>query len=203
MKLTILLWAAVLAAQTRDIPIQGANLLRVDRNARVVVGESRVEVQRGAVVYRIVDSGAPPVEIVTPAVTVHPYFMGDYRIEVKKSGEATITPLGGEVKVTAPQGAEWVPVGRKMIARGPAANPSFRVVSALSGWRWIAEGIRTAMKNSGGGGVSVDADVSTASDDSSSRSRPTGPPPASAPSSVGRGAASGDTRSGSPPSRGK
>jgi hypothetical protein len=203
MKLIMLLWAAVLVAQTRDIPIQGANLLRVDRNARVVVGGSRVDVQRGVVIYRIVDSGAPPVEIVTPAVTVHPYFMGDYRIEVKKSGESTITPLGGEVKVSAPQGAEWVPVGRKMIARGPAANPQFRVVSAASGWRWIAEGIRTAMKNSGGGGVSVDADASTSSDDSSSRSRPTGPPPATAPSSVGRGSASGDTRSGSPPSRGK
>jgi hypothetical protein len=200
MRLALLLWAAAVSAQPRDIPVHGTNLLRVDRKADVIVSESRVELKRGKALYRIVDSGAPPVEIVTPAVTVHPYFAGDYLVEVKKSGESTVTPRGGELKVTAPQGVEWVPVGKKMIARGPAANPQFKVVSALTGWRWIAAGLKSAAQ--GGGGVSVDADVSTSTDDSS-RSRPPTGPPASAPSSVGRGSSSGDTRSGSPPSRGK
>ena len=202
MRLALALWAVACAAQSRDIPIHGGILLQVDRNAELTVGESRVEIRRGKVVYRIVDSGAPPVELVTPVVSVHPYLRGDYRIEVKKSGEAAITPLGGDVKVSAPQGDEWLPVGKKMLVRGPAASPRFRIVSGLTGWRWIAEGLRTAMKNSSGG-ASVDADVSSGSDDSSSsRSRPIGPPPAQE-NSVGRGAAAGDARSGSIPSRGR
>jgi hypothetical protein len=201
MRLALLLWAAALAAQTRDIPFDGINILRVDGKADLIAGDRRVELNRGRVVFHIADSGAPPVEIVTPNVIVHPYFAGEYRVEVKRSGESVITPLGGDVKVSAIQGVEWVPVGRKMIVRGTAAAPQFRVVNALTGWRWI-KAMATAMaQNSGNSSVSVDS--GTSSDDSSSSRHPF-PPTQSAPaSSVGRGGSSGEARSGSTASRGK
>ena len=200
MRAVAFLWAAALAAQTREIPFDG-NVLRADSKADLIAGDHRVEVRRGTVVFQIVDSGAPPVEIVTPCVTVHPYLVGEYKIEVKGSGESVITPMGGDVKVSAPQGSEWVPVGRKLIARGPRSAPEFRVVSALSGWRWIANLLTVMAKNSGGGGVSVDAGSTSSSDDSSSR--PSHPPPSAPTSSVGSGASSGETRSGSHASHGK
>jgi hypothetical protein len=197
MRLALLFWAAALAAQTRDIPFDG-NILRVDRKADLIAGDYRVELKRGKVVFHIVDSGAPPVEIVTPNVIVQPYFVGEYRVEVKGSGETVVIPLDGDVKVSAVTGIQWVPVGRKMIVRGPAAAPKYRVVSAASGWRWVGE-LLTAMAQSSGNSVAVD---SSPSDDSSSPSRPT-PPPSAPASSVGRGASGGETRSGSTASRGK
>jgi hypothetical protein len=202
MRLALLLWAAALAAQTRDIPFDG-NILRVDRKADLTAGDHRVELKRGRVVFHIVDSGAPPVEIETPNVIVQPYFAGEYRIEVKKSGESIVTPLGGDVKVSAAQGVEWVPVGRKMIVRGSAAAPQFRVVSALTGWRWIGAMLQTMAQNSGSS-ASVAADSGPTSDDSAPAARHPFPPTQSPPaSSVGGGASSGESRSGSIPSRGK
>src|SRR3954464_6853203 len=101
MKAVVFLWAAALAAQTRAIPFDGVNVLSAERKADLVAGDHRVELRQGKVGFRIQDSGAPPVEIETPCVTVHPYFMGDYQIEVKKSGETIIIPYGGDIKVSA------------------------------------------------------------------------------------------------------
>jgi hypothetical protein len=196
MRLALLLWAAALAAQTRDIPFDGANILRADRKADLIAGDHRVELRRGTVVFFLNDSGAPPVEIVTPNVVVHPYFVGSYKVEVKGSSETVVTPEGGDVKVAAVQGVEWVAVGWRMIVRGPAAAPRYRIVSAASGWKWIGQAL-AAMAQSSGSSASVDSGSS--SDDSSPPSRPPAPPP----SSVGRGASSGETRSGSTASRGK
>jgi hypothetical protein len=202
MRLALLLWAASLAAQTSDIPFDG-NVLRVDSKADLIAGDHRVELRRGRVVFHIVDSGAPPVEIVTPNVTVHPYFAGEYRIEVKGSGETVVIPLGGDVKVSAVAGSEWVPVGRKMIVRGPAAAPRFRVVTALTGWRWIGAMLQTMAQNSGSS-VSAEAGSNSPSDDSAPAARHPFPPTQSPPaSSVGGGASGGESRSGSIPSRGK
>jgi hypothetical protein len=201
MKAVVILWAAALAAQTRDIPFDGANVLTAERKAELVAGDHRVELRQGKAVFRIQDSGAPPVEIETPCVTVHPYFTGDYKIEVKKSGETTVIPLGGDIKVSAPQGVQWVPVGFKLIARGPRSNPQFRVESALTGWAWITAKLGPFAK--GGGGVSVDPGVTASNDDSGSSShRPSGPPSAPA-SSVGSGASAGEVRSGSHATHGK
>jgi hypothetical protein len=199
MRVALLFWAAALAAQTRDIPFDGVNILRADPKADLVAGDHRVELKRGKVAFFINDSGAPPVEIVTPNVIVRPYFAGEYRVEVKGSGDTVVTPLGGDVKVSAVQGDEWVPVGKKMIVRGPASAPKYRIVTAASGWKWIGQVLATMAQNSGN---SASVDTSSSTDDSSSSSRPS-PPPSAPASSVGRGASSGETRSGSTASRGK
>jgi hypothetical protein len=141
-------------------------MLRAEKDTDLMAGDRRVELKRGVVMFRIDDSGAPAVEIATPNATVYPYFAGVYRIEVKRSGESLITPYGGDVKVSSPSSVEWVPVGKKMIVRGSPADPELRVVSTVSGWRWIAPMLSTM---SSSGGVFAGAGGSSSDDDSSSR----------------------------------
>lgn len=172
MKVAILLWATTLAAQPRLVPF-GPNDLRVEKGADLIAGPSTVELKRGAVTYFLADSGAPPIEIATPNVTVHPYFSGKYRIEVSKKGETTIIPLGGDVKVASPAGVQWLPVGKKMIVRGPETAPQFRIVSAVPLWRQI--GLFLAQN------ANVAVDAGGGSDDSS---EPASSKPAPAPRSV-------------------
>src|SRR3954468_11600263 len=134
MKLAILLCVAT-AAYARDISFDGVNVLRPAFGAEYRIDDHRVDLLRGAVAFYIADSGAPPVEFVTPSVTIQPYFAGDYRIEVNRFGETVILPYGGDLRVVAPSGSHWLTVGQKMIARGPAADPEFRVVNAVTRWR--------------------------------------------------------------------
>src|SRR4051794_22122993 len=118
MKFAILLLVAALSAQARDVYFDTANILRPAFGAEYRIDDHRVELKRGAVLFHLVDSGAPPVEIITPSVTIQPYFAGDYRIEVNRFDETVIVPYGGDLRVVAPSGSQWLPVGQKMIARG-------------------------------------------------------------------------------------
>ena len=75
------------------------------------------------------------------------------------SGETQIIADAGNIEVAAPTGSEWLMQGRKMLARGPADNPEFKIVDAVSRWRKF---LRVAMASiqavgqisfsSGGGG---------------------------------------------------
>jgi hypothetical protein len=189
MKPVLLLWAAALTAQAQDIPF-GPNVLRTNRDADLIAASQYVELKRGGVTYSIADSGAPPVEIATPVVTVHPYFAGDYRIEVKQSGESTVTPLGGEVKVSVPGAVEWVPVGKRMIARDSPAGPEFRIVDAVSGWRQVANVLLIVAQNVNISSVAGAGGGSGAGGNGQKPPRPaSGPPPVRHPSGA-------DTRSG-------
>jgi hypothetical protein len=134
MRIAMLWWAAVLVAQARDIPFDG-NVVKIDRLSEYTVGDHRVELKHGALTVHLADSGAPTVEIVTPSIRIEAFFVGDYRVEVTRFGNTVVKPDGGEVRVTAPAGAQWVSPGQKMIARGPADNPEFRIVTAVSRWR--------------------------------------------------------------------
>jgi hypothetical protein len=205
MRIATLLWAAALAAQTRDIPFEG-NVLHADKKAELQAADHRVELRRGTVVYQIVNSGAPPIEIVTPSVTVQPYFLGEYKVEVKKSGETTITPVGGEVKVSSLLGDEWAPVGRKMIVRGAMQNPEFKIVSAKTGWKWVGEMLATAFRNASfsGGAVGGSSGGDSPPPQQQESSKPAAT--ASAPNNANKGAETfthGDTRVVTSPGRGK
>ncbi len=163
MKLAILLAAAAISVQARDVYFDRANVLHPAFGAAYRVNGHRVELTRGAVTFHLADSGAPPVEIVTPSVTIQPYFAGDYRIEVNRFGESVITPYGGDLRIVAPSGTQWVSVGHKMIARGSPADPEFRVVAnAPSRWRRIASLVAAAIQiNAGAGGGSDDSGDAT------------------------------------------
>jgi len=145
MRSAVLLLAAVLTADAKDIPFEG-NVLCPDYFAKYLVSGHRVELTRGVVTFYLADSGAPSVEIVTPSVAVQPFLAGEYRVEVNRFGETNITPAGGDVRVVAPQGAQWVSPGQKMIARGPASAPEFRIVDAVGRWGRLANRIATAVR---------------------------------------------------------
>jgi hypothetical protein len=157
MKLAILLWAAALAAQARDIRFDGKNLLHAELFTDYRIDDHRVELRRGVLVLHLVDSGAPPVEIVTPSVSVQPFFAGDYRVEVNRFGQSVIVPHGGDLRIVAPAGTQWIAPGQKMIARGGPANPEFRIVDAVSRWQRLAARIASAVQMvSISGGASTD-----------------------------------------------
>jgi hypothetical protein len=202
MKLAILLCAAAAAAPARDVYFDGANVLHPAFGAEYRVHDHRVELIRGAVVFRLVNSGAPPVEIMTPSVTIQPYFTGDYRIEVNRFGETVIVPYGGDLRVIAPSGSQWLVVGQKMIARGSPNDPEFRIVNAVTPWTRLADRIAQAVRSGGASGGA--AFESGASDDNEgARSKPVAakpdPTPRNAPPKPTEG--SPKTASGTP--RGK
>jgi hypothetical protein len=202
MRLAILLWGAALAAQSHDIPFGGNSSLRPDRFAEYRIDGRRVELKKGGVVFHLGDSGAPPVEIVTPSVSVQPFFAGDYRVEVNRFGESVIVPYGGDLRIVAPAGAQWIVPGQKMIARGSPANPEFRIVNAISRWRRLAMRIGGAVQAASGfsGGGSSD---NNSSDNSASASRPTTPAKSEGAHSPPPKPNDSASRSSSPPSRGK
>jgi len=211
MKPVLFLWAAALTAQAQDVPF-GPNVLRANRDADLIAASQYVELKRGGVTYSIADSGAPPVEIATPVVTVHPYFAGDYRIEVKQSGESIVTPLGGEVKVSIPGAVEWVPVGKRMIARDSPGGPEFRIVDAVSGWRqvasvllMIAQNVNISAAGAGGGsGAASGSGSHGASGAGGNGQKPSrtasGPPPDRRPAGADTRSGAGTRGSGGSPS---
>jgi hypothetical protein len=156
MRAAVLIAVAALAAQAKDIRFDGNsgrnNYLRPAPLAKFSIFGHRIDLTSGAVTFVIVDSGAPPVEIVTPRVTEQPFLAGEYKIEVTRFGETHVTPGAAEVRVQSPQGAEWVHPGQKMIVRGAASAPEFRIVSAVSGWQRFFGRLGAAFRS---GGVSA------------------------------------------------
>jgi len=63
----------------------------------------------------------------------------------------------GSVAVFAAQGHEWVDAGQKMLVRGDASNPQFKVTSALTVWKRLSIALSTLHIGGGGGGGSVSA----------------------------------------------
>jgi hypothetical protein len=203
MKLAILLCAAAASAEARDVYFDNANVLRPAFGTTFRVDDHRVELTRGSVLFHVANSGAPPVEIVTPSVVVQPFFAGDYRIEVNRFGETIIVPYGGDIRVVAPNGSQWLAVGQKMIARGSPADPEFRIVSAVSRWQRLADRIGTLAHTAWtSGGGSVDSGESVQSDERSSKPAAKSEP---APRSVPAKPSEGSGRSAPAPStqRGK
>jgi hypothetical protein len=171
MRTAVLLCAALFAAEAKDITFGGKNVLHPDRFTVVRVDDHRVQLDHGVVTFHIYDSAYRPVEIVTPTVTVQPFLVGEYRIEVTRFGETQVTPTGAQVRVVSPQGAEWVSPGQKMVVRGSAAAPEFRIVDAVGPLRRLANRISAAFNSfsfgGGNGGGTEEAAVSTGSSDDS------------------------------------
>ena len=162
MRTAVLLFVALFAVEAKDVTFGGKNVLHPDRFTVIRVDDHLVQLDHGVVTFHIYDSAYRPVEIVTPNVTVQPVMVGEYRVEVTRFGETQITPTGAQVRVVSPQGAEWVAPGRKMIVRGSAAAPEFRIVDAVSGWRRLADRLANAIHFSGGGAGSDDTPAETA-----------------------------------------
>jgi ferric-dicitrate binding protein FerR (iron transport regulator) len=148
---------------TAGFRLQAESEIRIGRHD----GRYRLELVRGSLVYDVISPGAPEVEIVTPSVSVWPSIPGQYEISLNRAAESIIVARAGSVAVVAPAGSEWVDAGQKMIARGPAAAPQFKIVSAIPVWRRLAI-LMSNLKLGGGTG----SDDSGSTDSGSSSSQP-------------------------------
>jgi ferric-dicitrate binding protein FerR (iron transport regulator) len=104
------------------------------RLVRVEPGSYAMALDKGTVTCQIVEAPAATFHLATPSVSLRPQAPGVYRIAVTAAGESQITAQRGHIQVFAPQGSQWILAGQKMLARGPADNPEFKIVSAFSSW---------------------------------------------------------------------
>jgi len=130
-----------------EVQFDWANLVRLAPNTEIRLAELEnerylIQLERGTVTFRILRDSEADVEISTPSVSVRPARKGAYRIEVRDSGESEITVRSGEAEIYTPRGSERLRSGRTLVARGPAADPEYRIVEAAArdGWdRWNEE----------------------------------------------------------------
>jgi hypothetical protein len=157
-----------------DVRLTPAVWLRLDANGELRVAQLepdryRLELERGVVTWYV--DGLPPreIQIGTPSVGVRPSSPGVYRIAVNKARESEILARRGELEVFSPSGAQAVAAGQKMIARGDAGNPEFRIVSGLSVWGRMAAALENmAQAGVSSSGSSSDSDSGSSSSHSSS-----------------------------------
>jgi hypothetical protein len=124
-----------------EVQFDSANILRIGGNAEVRLseleyGRYQMDLARGTVTYRVLQSSNANVELDTPSVSVRPARVGAYRVSVNDSGETEVIARAGEVEVFTPRGSQWVKSGQSMIARGTAADPEFQIVGAMGTDDW-------------------------------------------------------------------
>jgi hypothetical protein len=126
-----------------DIQLDDSNVFQAGSNAEVRLdrlesGQYRMAVIKGAIACHVAGASTADVEVGTPSVAVRPVKPGIYLIAVNRAGESEITVRAGDVEVLAPRGSEWVNTGQKMVARGPASDPQYKIGHAIPLWRRVA-----------------------------------------------------------------
>ncbi|MBS1856207.1 MAG: FecR domain-containing protein [Acidobacteria bacterium] len=131
-------------ASRAEIQFDAANVARIGANAQVHLAELtynryQLELARGLMTFRVLRNTGANIEIDTPSVSVRPSQAGTARILVNDNGDTEVTARGGDLEIFSPSGSQWIHSGQTMLARGPASDPEFQVVSAggLDDWdRW-------------------------------------------------------------------
>jgi hypothetical protein len=123
-----------------EVQIDAANVLHVGpgaevRLAEVYPGRYQMVLGTGGVTWRVSDGSTADGDVETPSVSVRPREPGQYAIAINDKGETEIVARTGHVEVFAPTGSQWLAAGQKMLARGPASDPEFQMVSRFSKWR--------------------------------------------------------------------
>ncbi len=108
-------------------------------------GSYRVALDRGSVTCHVVYFPAAELNLATPSVSLAPQVPGIYRITVNGKGETEIAAQQGNIQVFAPTGSEWILTGQKMLARGPADNPQFKIVRAVPALPKVMTIVMTSM----------------------------------------------------------
>jgi hypothetical protein len=147
------------AAARAEVQFDYSNFLRVGANAEVQFAQMeqnryQVQVSRGIVDFSVLRQTNADIEVDTPAVSVRPRSVGNYRISVLDDGQAEITVRLGQAEIYTPSGVEQLAAGKTMMVRGDPANPEFQIVAAIApdDWdRWNAD--RDARLNSAGNNV--------------------------------------------------
>lgn len=143
-------------------------------------GHYGMEVIKGSITGHVAGLTAANVEVATPSVVVRTSKPGVFLIAINRAGESEIAARAGDVEVVAPRGSEWVIAGQKMVARGPASDPQYKIRNAVTWWmRWgrvVAESIQIASSI-----ASTYEGGSQGSSSDSKSSAPAKPAPSSAP----------------------
>ena len=169
-----------------DIQLDEANVVHAGANAEVRLdqlepGRYRMTVVKGAIACHVAGTSTADVEVGTPSVSVRPSHPGVYLINVNRAAESEILVRAGDVEVVAPRGSEWVNAGQKMVARGPASDPQYKIGHAVPLWRRVAVVMANCIEIAN----SISASMPTGggpAQTSSTTAKPTTPSPAPAPS---------------------
>jgi FecR protein len=161
-----------------DIEFDSTDTFRMGGNAQIHFmppesGKYQMELIKGDITYNAAGPAAPIVAVDTPSVSVRPAHLGVYRIAVNAARESEITVMEGEVEVFAPSGSQWIGAGQKMMARGSASDPEFKVVRAISKWRRAASVLLSSMQ------LGVNASSSSSEEERSYSKERSAPKPAS------------------------
>lgn len=140
------------------VQVDGTTDLQI---VRMEPASHELQLATGSITCHLRDAAAGELRIGTPGITARVFQEGVYRVSINKRGESEVLAIEGEAEVIAPTGTQPVAAGRKLIARGPASDPEFRIVNGIGFWRRVI----TALDEHGRGG----ADVSTSDDDSRHR----------------------------------
>jgi hypothetical protein len=124
-----------------EIQLDPANALRVGADASVRIAQLeydryQFELARGTVTYRVLQPTDINIEVDTQNIAIRPSKEGIYRIHVDAAGVSEVTVRLGSVEVSTSAGSQWVNAGQTLMARGPAADPEFKVAAAIPSDDW-------------------------------------------------------------------
>lgn len=177
-----------------DIQLDDANVFHAGSNAeirldRLESGHYRMAVIQGAITCHVAGTSTADVEVGTPSVAVRPVKPGVYLIAVNRAGESEIAVRAGDVEVVAPRGSEWVNAGQKMVARGPASDPQYKIGHAIPLWRRVAAIMANSVQiaNTIASTVSSGGETRTSSTKPTAGNTPAKPAAPSAPASPATG----------------
>jgi hypothetical protein len=181
-----------------DVAFDSTDAFRVGGNAEIRVmppdsGKYQVELIKGDITYNAKGPADPVLAVDTPSVSVIPANVGVYRIAVNSARESEISVLEGQVEIFAASGSEWIGAGQKMMVRGSASDPEFKVVRAISKWRRAASVLLSSMQ------LGVSASSSSSEEERSFSKERSAPKPASKTTPIA--AANGNAKP-APPARG-
>ena len=119
-----------------EVQFDAANALRMGGDASVSIAQLeydhyQFQIARGTVTYRVLRPTDINIEVDTQNIAVRPSKQGVYRIRVDDAGESEITVRMGSVEVSTTAGSQWVNAGQTLLARGPAADPEFKITAAI------------------------------------------------------------------------
>lgn len=126
-----------------DILVDPSASFRVQPNTEIRLtdrpdGRHRFEILHGSILYQVIDPNPASIEVGTPQVGVWPAIPGMFKIAVNAKSESAITAFQSDIEIVASRGSQWLLAGQKMLVRGTAADPEFKIVSAVSRWTRIA-----------------------------------------------------------------
>lgn len=176
-----------------DIELDSTGTFRMGGNAeiRFMPPDSvkyQMELIKGDITYNAGGPAAPVFAVDTPSVSVRPAGVGVYRIAVNAARESEITVMEGQVEIFAASGSEWIGAGQKMMVRGSASDPEFKVVRTISKWRRAARVLLSSMQ------LGVSASSSSSEEEQSYSKERSAPKPASKTTPIAAGNGNGNAK---------